>query len=68
MNRGFILIAVIMSCITLYAQSHLQFMGIPLNEDFDSFEEKLAEKDIHKDSYNKSGFSGFFFGKLLVLI
>lgn len=64
MTRVLIFIAVIMSCITLYAQSHIQFIGIPLNGDFDSFKEKLAEKDIHKDSYNKSGFSGSFFGKI----
>ena len=61
-KRAFCFLAIIISCFTVYAQSHIQFMGIPLNGDFDSFKEKLAERDIHKDSYNKSGFSGFFFG------
>lgn len=64
MKRVFSFLAVIIACINVYAQSHIQFMEIPLNGDFDSFKEKLEEKDIHKDSYSKSGFSGFFFGTI----
>ena len=64
MKRALSFLAVIIVSITVYAQSHIQFMEIPLNGDFDSFKEKLEEKDIHKDSYNKSGFSGFFFGTI----
>lgn len=47
-----------------YAQTHLQFMEIPLNGTFESFKEKLEAKNIHKDSYNKRGFSGYFFGTI----
>ncbi|MDE6310174.1 MAG: hypothetical protein K2L81_08285 [Muribaculaceae bacterium] len=47
-----------------YAQVHLQFMEIPINGTFDSFKEELEAKDIHKDSYNKWGFSGYFFGTI----
>ena len=64
MKRVYIFLVVIISCVAVYAQSHIQFMEIPLNGDFDSFKEKLEEKDINKNSYTKSGFSGFFFGTI----
>ena len=58
------LILIVIANIGIFAQSNIQFMGIPLNGDFDSFKEKLEMKDIHKDSLGKYGFSGFFFGKI----
>lgn len=67
MKRVFSFLAVIIACINVYAQSHIQFMEIPLNGDFDSFKEKLEEKDIHKDSYSKSGFLVSFLEQLQAL-
>lgn len=58
------IILVAIANICMFAQSNIQFMGIPLNGDFDSFKEKLEMKDIHKGSLGKNVFSGFFFGKI----
>ena len=44
------IILVAIANICMFAQSNIQFMGIPLNGDFDSFKEKLEMKDIHKGS------------------
>ena len=47
------IILVAIANICMFAQSNIQFMGIPLNGDFDSFKEKLEMKDIHKGSLGK---------------
>lgn len=57
-----LLLSVLIISINMLAQSHMKFMDIPMDGDFETFKEKLTEKEIQKDSYNKRGFSGFFFG------
>lgn len=60
----FIFLTVILANAFVFAQSHIQFMGIPLDGGFDTFKENLEQKDIHKNSYGKYGFSGLFFGTI----
>lgn len=48
----------------LFAQTNLHFMDIPLNGNFETFKEKIEQKDLHKNSLGKYGFSGLFFGTI----
>ncbi len=59
-----IFITVISANAFMFAQSHIRFLDIPLNGEFDTFKENLEQKDIYKDSYGKYGFSGIFFGTI----
>lgn len=60
-NKLLLFVMIICANVSMFAQSNLQFMNIPLNEDFETFKEKLEQKDIHKDRLGKYNFSGHFF-------
>jgi hypothetical protein len=44
--------------------THLLFMGIPIDGDVDSFDEKISMKDFHKTSLG--GYTGRFYGQFCV--
>lgn len=60
----FIFVMAILANAFMFAQSHIQFLDIPLNGEFDTFKEDLEQKDIYKDRSGIYGFSGIFFGKI----
>lgn len=62
-----LLLSLLLVSVILLAQSHMKFMDIPMSGDFETFKQKLEEKDVYKDSYNKRGFSGHFFGTIAAI-
>lgn len=63
MKKIILIIAMLMySCLALTAQSHLKFMDIPLNGNFEIFKEKLEAKDLRCEKNGETIFHGKFFG------